>query len=705
VGDEGAAVRFRTLTIENFRAITRFHVEDLTDFILIAGPNGCGKSCVLDAIRLLKSVYGGYQPDEWMQWFGEFQINLNQREDLARLFRNSATPVRISGQIELAEIEKDYLNAQAEAILEPFVWKQVTGQRFDTSNFATAAIATQYREHGAAVETQLRRRSQDLRESLALPYYELALTINTDPRLEIQACPTMEAVFQTYDPEHLGVIDYHSALRTYQRETLGGINLDIHAAELQRRAQSLYNWQAKYQNVKSELATTYLRDLIAQQSGRAGENDLNVTLRELFQTFFPDKTYEGVIPERDGSLSFPVRLSTGERHDINELSSGEKEVLYGYLRLRSSTPRHSVILLDEPELHLNPGLLQGFPDFYHRNLGRAARNQLWLVTHSDTLLRQAVGNSNYSVYHMTTATATEPGANQALPVLADDELERATIDLVGDLATYRPQSKVVIFEGGGDTEFDVLMVQRLFPDFAKRVNLLSGGPKRRVRDLYEVLAQTASRVGMADRFFAILDRDSEPEARPAAGAHILMWNAYHIENYLLRPRYVRAAAEALMGRDPFTSEEPVLEALRECAQHIVNRLVVERLQKEVNAQIVSAVRISAPHDSERPARALLPSISGSYERIDALRNILLAEDHLQQRADEYSAHLRESLTGDAWLRDFPARLILRRFVGTRLKGAANYEAFRSLIVDQMADDRFEPEGMREVVSEILAAGN
>ena len=212
----------------------------------------------------------------------------------------------------------------------------------------------------------------------------------------------MEAVFQTYNPEHLGVIDYHSALRTYQRETLGGIDLNIRTAETQRRSQSLYNWQAKYQNVKSELATTYLRELIAEKSGKkANESDLNATLRELFQTFFPDKVYEGVIPEPDGSLGFPVRLSTGERHDINELSSGEKEVLYGYLRLRSSTPRHSIILLDEPELHLNPSLLQGFPDFYHRNLGRAAENQLWLVTHSDTLLRQAVGNSNYSVYHMT----------------------------------------------------------------------------------------------------------------------------------------------------------------------------------------------------------------------------------------------------------------------------------------------------------------
>ena len=98
-----------------------------------------------------------------------------------------------------------------------------------------------------------------------------------------------------------------------------------------------------------------------------------------------------------------MRLPGGETHDIDDLSSGE-EILYGYLRLRNSTPRRSVILLDEPELHLNPSLLQGFADFYHRHLGVAQENQLWLVTHSDTLLRQAIGNSNYGVFHMLGAT-------------------------------------------------------------------------------------------------------------------------------------------------------------------------------------------------------------------------------------------------------------------------------------------------------------
>jgi AAA15 family ATPase/GTPase len=69
-------MKFHSLKIANLRAIRRFEINDLGSFVVIAGQNGSGKSCVFDAIRLLKSIYGGYSANEYHQWFGEFQINL-----------------------------------------------------------------------------------------------------------------------------------------------------------------------------------------------------------------------------------------------------------------------------------------------------------------------------------------------------------------------------------------------------------------------------------------------------------------------------------------------------------------------------------------------------------------------------------------------------------------------------------------------------
>lgn len=79
-------MKFHSLTIKNLRAIRLFEVHDLNDFVVVAGQNGCGKSCVFDAIRLLKSVYGGYSANEYHQWFGEFAINLQDRMSLESSF-------------------------------------------------------------------------------------------------------------------------------------------------------------------------------------------------------------------------------------------------------------------------------------------------------------------------------------------------------------------------------------------------------------------------------------------------------------------------------------------------------------------------------------------------------------------------------------------------------------------------------------------
>jgi hypothetical protein len=698
-------VRFSSLRISNFRAIRSFEVFDLSDFIVIAGTNGCGKSCVLDALRLLKSIYGGYQADEWRQWFGEFQINLDDPTQLLRLLRDTNVPCRVAATVELAAEEKEYLRVHTRAVLEPLTWQSITGQNLGRFGYSTAALATQYRQYGERVERKIEEDSVKLLEALDEPENELAFTIDPDRGLtDVLPSPVMEVVFQTYDPGHLGVIDYHSASRNYQREQVGGVNLNVDNAANQQRSQALYNWQAKYQHVKTELANNYVRALISEKAGIGPVSgvDINETLKELFQTFFPDKEYLGVQPTETGGLLFPVKVNNGGVHDLNDLSSGEKEVVYGYLRLRASAPRYSSILLDEPELHLNPGLLRGFPDFYHRHLGQDLGNQLWLVTHSDTLLRQAVGNHNYSVFHMISASSDANTENQALIVEADNELERATIDLVGDLATYRPKSKVVLFEGGGDTEVDVLIVQRLFPDFARVVNLVSGGSKRRVLDLYEILQRTASEIGMADRFFAITDKDTAPWEVPSSGTHQMSWDVYHIENYLLEPEYVRAALQSLYGEDRYKSDSEVRDALRLAAEAILPRLVLQRLQKSINDRLVSAISIRGRPDAD-PSSALTPAITATFERLDLERAVVTDPAKLATDARSIASSLKGWLDDETWLREFPGREILKEFKSTHPGLSVSYDIFRNMVVSKMVDAGFQPSGMRAMIDRVLSA--
>lgn len=693
-------MRFKSLRVCNLRAVRLFEVSDLKDFIVIAGQNGSGKSCVFDAIRLLKSVYGGYSQDEFMQWFGEFAINVQDKEALRRMFRDPTRPVEISAAIEFSPAEQEFMTAHSSDLVWPLAWQRVTGQRIDHWSFNRMAIATQLDQYREPVEALVVELQSNLTQELLSEAHTIALYINPDGNLEIANCLAAQVSFQAYEPNNLGIIEYHSASRTYIRQPLQGINLDSRVFQEQRRQQALYNQQGKYQNVKTELATGYLQNLIAKESGVGVDvEDLNETLSELFQTFFPDKSYEGVRPLPGGSLEFPVRLKDGGTHDIDDLSSGEKEILYGYLRLRNATPSQSVILLDEPELHLNPSLLEGFADFYHQHLGLSRHNQLWLVTHSDTLLRQAIGNSNYCVYHMVTASASQ--GNQAAEVLLNDDVERVVVDLVGDLAAYRPHAKVVILEGKSEDGFDELVIKRLFPEFAKRVNLVSAGPKRRVSGLYEALNRAAEKAGLGNRFFAIVDRDSEGFRPDATAPKDFAWDVYHVENFLLEPCAIRAATSSLIGSDPFVDESEVMDALKVSAGEIIHQLVLEQIRWEVNRDLVSAIDLGASPDSVDIAIGLRPSLEGSLSRISE-RGESYVDHKLQFRVDEITEELNEVLENGNWLKRFPGRLVLKRFVNNHLEGVA-YEPFRNLVMEKMAASSYRPENMDEVLNAILLA--
>ena len=231
--------------------------------------------------------------------------------------------------------------------------------------------------------------------------------------MNVSSSLLLPIVFSAYLPQKLGILDYHGPQRHYGRDPAQNVNINLDQGQQNQSAHALYNYANKYQNVKSEMAAAYVREILAEEAGvpKASQNSLTETLKSLFVTFFPDKQFLGPVPTEDGALAFPVVTPGGSKHDLDELSSGEKEILYGYLRMRNSAPRFSVILIDEPELHLNPRLIRGLPQFYSQHLGLALDNQIWLVTHSDALLREAVGNEKFNVFHMQPCSMSDDSGN------------------------------------------------------------------------------------------------------------------------------------------------------------------------------------------------------------------------------------------------------------------------------------------------------
>jgi AAA domain, putative AbiEii toxin, Type IV TA system/Protein of unknown function (DUF4435) len=693
-------MKIERLEIENFRAVRRALLTNLNDTVVVAGPNGCDKSCLFDAIRLLKSTYGEYQRNEWQQWFGEFHVNLQ----LLKLFHDRSREVRVSARFVLSQSEQDYIRTHCLELCKTLLWSTISPKGRYTAATNTPSLASQLREHGDKVDADASAASSAIIAQLERPYFDVDVSVSTSLDIRAANCELAEMVFSTYDPDHIGIIDFHGAHRNYQREQLAGINLNISSADNQLRQHALYGISSKYANIKSQMAGHYIRDLLmreAEQNPLPSGESLIETLKDLFGTFFPDKTFDGPHPLPDGGLEFPVALTSGAVHDIDELSSGEKEILYGYLRLRDTSPRHSILLLDEPELHLNPRLIKGLPQFYQRHLGKALGNQIWLITHSDAFLRQAVGQPEFSVFHMKGPTEVKENEGQIAAIVAPDELGSAIMSLVGDLPSWRPEGKHVIFEGDQDVEFDVRMTCSLFPQFERLVNPIAGKSKSQVRRLHRLLEDAEATGRLPGRFYAIVDGDGEVED-DLRSARIFTWNVYQIENYLLEPKYILCALRDLTRWE--LTEEQLTETLRECALSTLSDLVGHRLEQSANRSLVQEIKTRTSRKEGQIAAELGEAISLSVKRIKELSSSGLSFEALEREEKVIRNKLLQDLKEDSWRVTFKGRDILKRFVHdvvSKHVARIGYEEFRDLIIGRMRDAKFEPHGRREVIHAIL----
>ncbi len=229
-------VHFASVSIQNFRAISNVEITGLEDVVVIAGPNGCGKSCVLDAIRLLKSVYGGYQqPNEWQSWFGEFQINVQSAEDLKSLLQDRDRELHIRAEVTLAESERAFLRAHAEDLLRDATWRAMVPEFASWQFFGAASIASQRRQHQPEVDARITGDLPRLLRDLEMASHVGEVIVDPAGRFLTQDSRVLELIFSVYRPHDLGIVDYHGPHRTYTREQLGGINLNVEAAEQQQR--------------------------------------------------------------------------------------------------------------------------------------------------------------------------------------------------------------------------------------------------------------------------------------------------------------------------------------------------------------------------------------------------------------------------------------------------------------------------------------
>ena len=152
--------------------------------------------------------------------------------------------------------------------------------------------------------------------------------------------------------------------------------------------------QLKYNRLKNTIFNTVIK----------GEDE-----RKSLQAAF-DKIFAGVLTGRRvlgprvneiGLLSILVQeIESGRTFEMDNLSSGEKGLILTFLLIAKTVAKGGIVLLDEPELHLNPAVCRDILPFMFDNYSKPNDLQLIICSHSPQVLTSAFDHDEFVLHHL-----------------------------------------------------------------------------------------------------------------------------------------------------------------------------------------------------------------------------------------------------------------------------------------------------------------
>ena len=147
--------------------------------------------------------------------------------------------------------------------------------------------------------------------------------------------------------------------------------------------------EQKVQDIKKEILK-YIDTLIFEEELSAQEayKRLRKKLNLIFEGLNIQVNFSGL--NRDKNIFFKNNL--GEKISIDDLSTGEKELLSKIFYLYISDIKNSIILIDEPEISLHPSWQNRIVKIY-KNFAKQNNNQIIIATHSPQIVASTPNES------------------------------------------------------------------------------------------------------------------------------------------------------------------------------------------------------------------------------------------------------------------------------------------------------------------------
>ena len=628
-----------SLEIINFKNLRHLQLDNIPKLVVLAGPNGSGKTSVFDALRIFKEAIAGYS----VRYPGTSQISTILQQ-VGPVVTIGEAEAKITASIKVVGVERTALGLP----------ENHTGKLKSSVIIRPPTMPDQVESVSVTGDTDYLYLRRLLGES-----YTSGGT--------------------------LGVIDHIGSYRQFADSAVTSIDFSLEIQE--RELQSLVvNAAGKFANLSQQLVLMHLLDIVEQHNQTENPHFYINGVREIFHHFLPDTELLDIDIPTDFSHAPGVLVRNGGvTHSINQLSSGQKEILMTYTHLEKLRPAGSIILFDEPELHLHPTLQRRVIEHLHRVLERG-NNQIWVVTHSEEI----VDTTEYeSLFAMN-------GVGNPTVVAVKERTDR--IDLLQHLGAnvglQLTSPRILFLEGESDAE----LLPLFFETLPTGVSLVETTGKDTLMRLTPAAMKLLEEVVTSGQFYLVRDRDVEddPDSIDALAkkytGHFFTWDRYHIENYLLD----EIAIYHVLAEDPDVhidcSPSGVDQQLRSLADERMDNVLAKYLEARLNMPLKKRLRLNVPQgvkiSLQKATEARLLQLNDSLNTKSVEQLYVDVQTKLDQRWDT------------EWRAMCIGRDVLQAYHQRYVKQYYSYGVFRNRVARKIRELKRVPKALSELMESV-----
>lgn len=185
---------------------------------------------------------------------------------------------------------------------------------------------------------------------------------------------------------------------------------------------------------------TYLANTEEDMTMKDVRKKVAQEINDIFEILNLDIKLIGLSKDEKSSPLF--QSSAGSEFDINELSSGEKQLFLRTLAIKMLEPENSIILIDEPEISLHPKWQQNIIKVYEK-IGK--NNQIIVATHSPHILG-SVPKENIIILSKDDKGKVQALNSSDLYNSFGQPVNRILIDIMGLETTRNPEVYLLLKE-------------------------------------------------------------------------------------------------------------------------------------------------------------------------------------------------------------------------------------------------------------------